>query len=116
MKTGMIDLQNLVTAIRDELERIDEGRLKAKKPALFHLADMELELNFTVVENVGAKGGIDLKVVSFGMEGSLKSEQVQKVRLKFKVPKEVQAANVVGARAHSTSASHKPEDIEPIAD
>ena len=76
---------------------------------------MELELNFTVVENTSTKGGIDLKIISVGGDTGVRTEQVQKkVRLKFDVPVEAQKVHVPGSRGHSTTRSEVVADIEPL--
>jgi len=96
-----LNLIELVSAIRDELEHLDKTRIEAGRQALFHLSAMELELNFVVEENTSAKGGFDIKVLSLGGDVGVRTEQVQKVVLKFNVPSS--ATNVLGYSAYDRS-------------
>jgi hypothetical protein len=98
-----LNLMELVSAIRDELEQLDKARTEAGRKALFHLSAMELELNFVVEENTTAKGGFDIKVVSLGGDIGVRTEQVQKAVLKFNVPSS--AINVLGYQLYNT---HNP--------
>jgi Trypsin-co-occurring domain 2 len=109
-----LNLTELVTAVRDQLEELDRARILAEKPPLFHLSRMELELAFTVVESDAIKGGFDLKVVSLGGQTSLRSEQIQRIKLSFEVPAEAIKAGVPGTRAHSTSRRTASADVEPL--
>jgi hypothetical protein len=106
-----LNLVDLVTSIRDELEQADKARLVSGKAALFQLSGLELELNFVVSETAGAKGGFDIKVLSVGGDVSVRTEEVHKVKLTFEIPDE--AKTVLGARARGSEA--KPEfDITPV--
>ncbi|HEV2705542.1 MAG TPA: trypco2 family protein [Pyrinomonadaceae bacterium] len=109
-----INLKELVSAIRSELEQIDQARIMDAKPPLFHLTNLELELNFTVVENDSQKAGFDLKVVSLGSDLGTSSQEVQKVILKFEVPAEAKTSTVLGVRAHSSHTPTLTDDISPL--
>lgn len=114
MEDRNINLKELVLAIRDELEQLDQARIMAKKAPLFHLTNLELELNFTVVASDSIKGGFDLKVISFGGSTGTKTEEVQKVILKFEVPAAPGAPPVLGGRAHGETVLHSDTDILPL--
>jgi hypothetical protein len=94
-----LNLIELVSAIRDELEQLDKARTEAGRQALFHLSAMELELNFIVEENSSAKGGFDIKVVSLGGDVGIRTEQIQKAVLKFNVPPS--AKYVLGSQVYN---------------
>jgi len=98
-----INLQELISQIRDELETLDRNREAAGKPPLFHLESLELELKFAVAENAGSKGGVDLKVISFGADEAVREEQVQTVRLRYRAAPTTEETPLPGTRAHSTS-------------
>jgi hypothetical protein len=109
-----INLKELVLAIRDELEQLDQARIMAKKAPLFHLTNLELELNFTVVESDSTKGGFDLKVISFGDDSGTKTEEIQKITLKFQVPADAKSSPVLGGRAHGGAQVGSDTDISLI--
>jgi len=106
-----INLQELISQIRDELEQVDRGRETAGKPPLFQLESLELELKFTVAESQESKGGLDLKVVSFGADQAVREEQVQTVRLCYRTVPTADEAPLPGTRAHASSAKQGTEDI-----
>lgn len=99
MEKVSLNLAELITTIRDELEQLDKNRVAVGREALFRLSSLELELNFVVEENSAAKGGIDLKVVSLGADLGVRREQVQKVVLKYEVP----TNNLLGTYAYESS-------------
>jgi hypothetical protein len=101
-----LNLIELVSAIRDELEHLDKARTEAGRKALFHLSAMELELNFIVEENSSAKGGFDIKVVSLGGDVGIRTEQIQKAVLKFNVPSS--AMNVLGYQLYNIPKDEVP--------
>lgn len=109
-----LNLSQLVSVIREELEELDLARALADKPALFQLSKMDLELAFTVVEDDSVKGGFDLKVISLGGQTAVRSEQVQRVKLSFEVPTQAIELGVPGTRAHHTSRSSSSTDVEPL--
>jgi hypothetical protein len=86
MAQPKLNLEQLVTMIRDELERVDSAQQKAKRGALFRLSGLEVELSVVVEENTSAKGGFDIKVLSLGAETGVRTEQIQKILLKYDVP------------------------------
>ena len=59
-----LDLRSLVSTVRDELEAMDLERRSRDRPALFQLAEMELELHFVVEKKGAAKGKAAFWVVS----------------------------------------------------
>jgi hypothetical protein len=109
-----VNLKELVSAIRSELEQIDQARIMDEKPPLFQLTNLELELNFTVVENDSVKGGFDLKVISLGSDLGSSTQEVQKVILKFEVPAEARTSHVLGVRAHSSAPATLTDDVAPL--
>lgn len=109
-----LNLKKLVSAVRDELEALDRERASGKRPPLFQLESMELELKFTVAESDSAKGGMDLKIVSFGADKALREEQVQSVRLRYRVAPSAEDAKLLGTRAHSENAADAGTGIESL--
>jgi hypothetical protein len=106
-----LNLKDLVSSIRDELEQIDKGRQLAGKEALFQLKQLELELKFVVAGNGSARTGFDIKVISFGGEVGIRTEEVHTVKITFEVPAD--AGNVLGVRAHG-SLYMSEQDVTPI--
>lgn len=109
-----LNLKKLVSAVRDELEALDRERAKQKRSPLFQLESVELELNFTVVESDSTKGGLDLKIVSFGTDEALREEQVQSVRLRYRVAPSAEDAGLPGTRAHSENAADAGTGIDSL--
>jgi hypothetical protein len=105
-----LNLAELVTAIRDELEQLDKKRNESGREALFRLSSLELELNFIVQESNSAKGGFDIKVVSLGADLGIRTEQIQKVVLKY----EVATKNAVGLWAYVPPSQLPPDKGGPL--
>lgn len=112
-----LDLDSLVTAVRDELEAIDRQRRERGQQALLQLAEMELEINFVVTRRVGTEGKIDLKIFSLGADANVEREKVQKIRLKFNLADTStrDESYPVGSRLHSSAANtSEPQVIVPL--
>jgi hypothetical protein len=97
MAQTTLNLTDLIVAVRSELENADLTLRAARKPALFRLTGMELQLNFTVTSADSVKGGFDLKIVALGSKLDHASEEVQKIKIKFDVPRGT-ADEVAGGR------------------
>jgi hypothetical protein len=91
-------VKDLISMIRQQLEELDQERRDARAPALLKLDTVELEINFTVEETATKTGGVDLKVVSFGGDKQVKTEQVHKVTVKLSVAPEAEGR--LGSRYH----------------
>ena len=104
-----LNLRELVSRIRSELEDVDRQRQADSKPALLTLESVDLELKFTVASSDSTKGGFDLKIVAVGREGGVREEAVQTIRLQYKVAKDAKGNSPVGGRAHSSSPP-QPDD------
>ncbi|MDB5388248.1 MAG: hypothetical protein JWM11_3894 [Planctomycetaceae bacterium] len=100
-------LKRLITEVRDSLVAIDNERSTAQRHALFELEFMELEIKFTVADSGTQKGGIDLKIVSLGTEGTIRSEEVQTLRLKYRVAPHTANDPLPGTRFHGEQAGGK---------
>ena len=110
-----LGVAELVSRVRDELETLDAARQTANKPALFTLEQLELELQFTAVERLDGRGGIDLKVISVGGSKGVESTAVQKIRLRFALDEDARRLKVPGVRSHSSAAgTENLKDTEPI--
>ncbi len=114
MTSPDFNLKELVTAVRDELETLDQQRRSANVSPLFELREMELELQFTVAADTSGNGKFDLKVVSFGAKETIRKEQIQRLTLKFAVPESALKTNLLGTRAHSSDPQAKVQDISPL--
>jgi hypothetical protein len=75
---------------------------------------MELELQFTVVADVGSTAKFDLKIISMGGNDAIRDEQVQRIKLKFAVAPHAMEQGVPGTRAHSSSIDDESNDILPL--
>lgn len=84
-----LTISNLVTAVRNELDRIEVERELAGRKPLFRLAKMEINVQFVVTVDETIKGGFDLKVVSVGGEREAGSERTQSVTLTYEVLKDI---------------------------
>jgi hypothetical protein len=110
-----LGVADLVARVRDELETLDASRDAADRPALFSLDELELELQFTAIERVDGRGGIDLKVVSLGASKGLESTAVQKIRLRFVLEEAARRAGLLGSRAHSSQSDGSDvKDVVPV--
>lgn len=98
-----LNLKELVEHIRDELEHADRERAIQGREPLFKLEMLELEVKFTVTDESTGKGGIDLKVVTFGRQGSVASEAVQTIRLQYKPLQREEGLLPPGSLAHPSS-------------
>lgn len=80
-----LSISNLVTAVRDELERVEaERKVKGRQP-LFQLSKMEINVQFVATVNETIKGGFDLQVVAVGGEREATTEKTQSVTLTYDV-------------------------------
>jgi hypothetical protein len=107
-----LGIAELVSRVRDELERLDAKR--GGRPALFSLDELELELQFTAVERADGQGGIDLKVISLGGSKGVESSAVQKIRLRFALEEAARRTGLVGSRAHASTRENEDKDVSPI--
>jgi Trypsin-co-occurring domain 2 len=85
-----LKIADLMSAIRNELDKVEEQRVAAKRIPAFRLAELTLELQFVVEQKKKADGGFDIKVVSVGAGSSLRNEEVQKVIIKYSTTDRVQ--------------------------
>lgn len=105
MENNSLNLYELITAIKEELEQLDTDRRNSGKQALLQLEEVTLELNFVVTNQKKGDGKINIWVVTIGGEGSLEQQQTQKICLKLKLA-DVNRDDEdypVGSRLHSTS-------------
>lgn len=84
--TPHLGLAGLLTYIREQLEEADRMRTAANRQPLFQLAGLELELHVAIEETSDVKGGFDLKLISAGASGGMKSEEIQTLKLRWEVP------------------------------
>lgn len=100
-------LKELIIQVRNSLEAVDNERQLDERPALFELESLELEVKFTVGETDVVKGGFDIKIVAIGSEGSVRSEEVQTLRLKYRVATFAENTQLPGTRFYSNRAADK---------
>jgi len=109
-----INLRDLICVVRNELEGMEKNRLEQKKDTLFQLKSMEIELSFVVENSDSAQGGIDLKIIKLGAAENLKTSEIQKIILKFEVPKESLDSHVIGLRGYHNGAYECASDISRL--
>jgi Trypsin-co-occurring domain 2 len=116
MENAAINLVQLVSAVRSQLESTEREMRSAGKAPLFDLEGFELEIKFTVSENDTQKGGFDIKVVNLGSQSDVKAEEVQSIKIKYSVSRRALSTGVLGSRAHSTTidAGAEKKDIKPL--
>lgn len=95
-----INLSELITAIRDELEEVEAARSVASREPIFGLETMDVAIKFVVSQDSKIKGGFDLKIVSLGSQLGERSENIQEVKLTYKVLPE--AVGELGTRAYTS--------------
>jgi len=98
-----MDLSTLLSYVREQLEQSDADRTKAGKKPLFELTGLDLELNVTLTESNNAKGGFDLKVITAGAGTTTKTEEVQKITLRWVISPQAKSARIPGAVASNRS-------------
>ena len=109
-----LEIAELVSKVRAELEDLDSRRIEDKKLPFFKLQTMELEIRFVARETSKASGGVDLKIVSFGGESGVLAEEVQTIRLKYGMADFKTIGTPIGSRGHSAGDASEPDAIEPI--
>lgn len=86
---GSLSLKELLHAVRRELAESEREREKSGETALFRTEELVLEVNFVLTQTNDAKGGVEIKVltfggVNFGAGESYQHQQIHKVTLKLK--------------------------------
>lgn len=76
-----IELSEMITSLRQELERATEEG--AGKDIKFLSGDVELELQVKVSKQGGGKVGVKFWVVNAEANGKISSESIQKIKLKL---------------------------------
>ena len=112
--TQPLNLGALVLAVRSELDELDAQMRQAEMSSLFDLDQMELELQFTVAQDVKTGAKLDLKIISFGGDDTVKNSQVQKIKLTYRVAETARRMRVPGTRGHSTASEGGSEDVQPL--
>lgn len=102
-KIPEIGIATFLQHVRDELEQAEERRQESGKKELFSLQDIELELSFTVSEDITAKGGLSIKVISVEAGGGLNSATVHKAKLTLTISESAKRDKVLGARPYPSS-------------
>ena len=70
---------DIIARVSEELLASQQARRADGRPAIFEVASLEIELNFTVTESKSGQGGLDLKVISVGGERKYDQQQVQRI-------------------------------------
>jgi hypothetical protein len=85
-----LNVAGLITAIKDEILTAERTASQEKK--IFELNEMDLEIKFVVAKETSMNA--ELKVLSFGGGGTAdyRNEDVQSIKLKFKVFQEIEDA------------------------
>jgi len=81
-----LNINSLITKVRDELVAADLQRRKANEASLFQIEEFVLELNFVVKSSTASNAGLKTELVAVGTEHQYAQEQVQKITLKMTLP------------------------------
>lgn len=106
-----LDLKELISKVREELEELDRERESSGKAVLFELQTLKLEIKFAVTKSMAAKGGISLHVLSIGADGSAQDEHVQTIQLEYRVAKSADKHKLPGAKAHASTPAEQSGGI-----
>jgi hypothetical protein len=110
-----LGVAEFVSALRDELETLDNKRRDRGKDALLVLESVTVEVSFVVTDSDRVDGGFDLKIVKLGAEKSVSAEQVHKLSLEMKVSERARAGAIPGARYHASAKGQvNTEDVVPL--
>jgi hypothetical protein len=108
-----LTISQLVTAVRDELDKIELERNVRGRLPMFQLSKMEIEVQFVVKVDETVKGGFDLQVFSVGGKRAAGTEKTQVVTLSYDLLPE--AAGAPGARAYpGGKGGAVPKGIHPL--
>ncbi|MBY5524446.1 trypco2 family protein [Rhizobium leguminosarum] len=105
-----MQIKDVISNLRLQLEALDEERRSADLPSLFSLSSVEVELSFIVRESDDDKIGFDIKVISANMGGSQAQESIQKMKI-ILIPTDQDAADgLLGTRFQriKTSTTFEP--------
>lgn len=80
-----IRLSDLVIALRDEIDRMQEALSDRGGDAILEIEKAEVELTFGVEASQGGKGGISFKVFGIGFEGGGEAGRSDMVTQKLKL-------------------------------
>jgi hypothetical protein len=81
-----LNIDNLISKVREELTRTDEKLRAANEANMFQLDEFVLELNFVVKSGTTANAGVKTELIAVGAGQDYTEEQVQKITLKMSVP------------------------------
>ena len=73
-------------------------------------------MSFVVEDNNSAQAGMDLKIIKLGASKGIKTSEIQKVILKFEVPKESLDSHVIGTRLHHNCVDESTSDISRLGE
>jgi hypothetical protein len=102
-----LDLSDLLTAVRAELDRHERGMRAEGRLELFELQEMELEVAFVVTSDRKRGSKLDFKLLAVSADAGAASSTTHRLTLKYKVSDEARALDTPGQRAHSSSTTRK---------
>jgi hypothetical protein len=79
-----VSIADLIRQISNELVAARAARLAAGDPAVFEVEGLDIEVSFTVGRSRSGSGGVDVRVVQLGGQGSHDQQAVQKLTLHLK--------------------------------
>lgn len=82
--TKQLQIKDVIRKVQEELIESQQEREKQGIPPLFEVDSLEIELHFTVQEQMDASTGFSIAVVDLDAEHTYSAEQVQKITLRLK--------------------------------
>jgi len=80
-----LGIDDLVTKIRSELEKVEVQRQSVGEQALFEMKNFDLEISFVVKQTGKAEGKLEAEVITIGGAVERSKEAAQKVTLHMDV-------------------------------
>jgi hypothetical protein len=108
MNQSNINLSNLISTIRTELEEMEKKRIECNKEPMFQLKSMNIEINFVVEESSAGDAGFDIRVIKAGLSTKYTTSEIQKILLTFDIPN----IKILGVRLHENEDNNLEDDIE----
>jgi hypothetical protein len=108
MNQNSLNLSNLISTVKNELEEMEKKRIESNIEPMFQLRTMNIEINFVVEESNAGNTGFDIKVIKAGLSTKFSSSEIQKISLTFDIPN----TKILGIRLHEKEDDIQEYDIE----
>jgi hypothetical protein len=80
-----LGVTTLILHLRDELELLEQQRLKSGKESTFRIKDFDLEVNFVVKVKGNQKNGLNYEIVTAGTGHEFSRERSDKITLHMEI-------------------------------